>query len=101
MTKTHNNQPRGRRRGGEETYGGGKGERTRAAGQGGEAVAGKQRGCQGRQANTMAGLAFVGALLSSTPTGMWVCLTAVCKALSLANAIGKGTDWIGNQILDD
>jgi hypothetical protein len=26
--------------------------------------------------------------------GLWECLTAVCKALSLANAKGKGTDGL-------
>ncbi len=68
MTKTHYNQPQGRRRGGEERYGGGKGERTRAARQGGKAVAGQQQGCQGQQDNTVAGLAFIRALLLSTLT---------------------------------
>jgi hypothetical protein len=26
------------------------------------------------------------------------CLTAACKALSLANSKGKGTNWIGNRV---
>ncbi len=36
------------------------------------------------------------ALLCPYPgcNGLWECLTAVCKALSLANAKGKGTDGL-------
>jgi hypothetical protein len=43
------------------------------------------------------GMSLVAGSLRShleTKPDMWECLTAVCKALSLANAKGKGTDGL-------